>query len=196
MKIIKRPFTLALAAIFGAFTFQGTQAQMSAASLNEAELNQSIKATTPAPPTVVGVASSNEAFSTLVAALKAADLVSTLDGQGPFTVFAPTNDAFGKLPDGTVESLLQPENKPTLISILTYHVVSGKFMASDVVQAIKDNNNAFVVETVHGTPLTLSLKNGSVIITDAQGNSSKVTTTDVKASNGVIHVIDTVVLPE
>jgi uncharacterized surface protein with fasciclin (FAS1) repeats len=146
--------------------------------------------------TVVGVASENEDFTTLVAAVQAADLVSTLDGAGPFTVFAPTNEAFGKLPDGTVETLLKPENKPSLTGILTYHVVSGKFMAEDVVKAIQDNDNSFVVETVQGSPLTLSIKDGSVILIDVNGNSSTVTATDVEASNGVIHVIDTVVLPE
>jgi uncharacterized surface protein with fasciclin (FAS1) repeats len=147
-------------------------------------------------PTIVGVASENAAFSTLVAAVKAADLVSTLDGTGPFTVFAPTNDAFGKLPDGTVETLLKPENKGSLTAILTYHVVAGKFMAADVVKAIQENDNAFVVETVQGSPLTLSLKDGKVILVDVNGNSSTISATDVNASNGVIHVIDTVVMPE
>ncbi|MEJ2585953.1 MAG: fasciclin domain-containing protein [Robiginitalea sp.] len=139
--------------------------------------------------TVVGVASENEDFTTLVAAVQAADLVSTLDGAGPFTVFAPTNEAFGKLPDGTVETLLKPENKPSLTGILTYHVVSGKFMAEDVVKAIQDNDNTFVVETVQGSPLTLSIKDGSVILIDVNGNSSTVTSTDVEASNGVIWAV-------
>ena len=147
-------------------------------------------------PTIVGVAAENEVFTTLVAAVKAADLVSTLEGTGPFTVFAPTNDAFGKLPDGTVETLLKPENKSSLTGILTYHVVAGKFMAADVVKAIQNNNNSFVVETVQGSPLTLSLKDGKVILIDENGNSSTVTATDVGASTGVIHVIDTVVMPK
>ena len=159
-------------------------------------------ATTPAvnpmqtEPTVVGVASRNESFTTLVAALKAANLVTTLDGQGPFTVFAPTNDAFGKLPEGTVASLLESQNLPTLTKILTYHVVAGEFKAADVVKAIQENNNAFPVQTVAGEVLTLSLQDGSVILTDVAGNTSKVTATDVAASNGVIHVIDTVVMPQ
>lgn len=147
-------------------------------------------------PNIVGVAAQNEAFTTLVAAVKAADLVKTLSGTGPFTVFAPTNDAFGKLPDGTVETLLKPENKSSLTGILTYHVVSGKYMASDVVEAIIENDNAFVIETVQGSPITLSLKEDKVILIDVNGNSSTITATDVNASNGVIHVIDTVVMPE
>ena len=179
MKLLKTSLTLALAGVLSLGFVQQSNAQMSSPT-----------------PTVVGVASNNEVFSTLVAAVKAADLVGTLNGNGPFTVFAPTNDAFGKLPDGTVETLLKPENKQSLTGILTYHVVAGNFMAADVVKAIQDNNNSFVVETVQGSPLTLSIKDGNVILIDANGNSSTVTATDVKASNGVIHVIDTVVLPE
>jgi len=179
MKLLRSTLTLALFGFLSLGFVQQSNAQMSTT-----------------PPTIVGVAADNEVFSTLVAAVKAADLVGTLDGAGPFTVFAPTNDAFGKLPDGTVETLLKPENKASLTGILTYHVVAGKFMAADVVKAIQDNNNAFVVQTVQGSPLTLSLQDGSVILVDAQGNSSKITATDVKASNGVIHVIDTVVMPE
>ncbi len=179
MKLLKTSITLALAGFLSLGFVQKSNAQMSSAT-----------------PTVVGVASENEVFSTLVAAVKAADLVGTLNGSGPFTVFAPTNDAFGKLPDGTVETLLKPENKQSLTGILTYHVVAGKFMAADVVKAIQDNNNAFVVKTVQGSPLTLSIRDGNVILTDANGNSSTVTATDVNASNGVIHVIDTVVMPK
>lgn len=147
-------------------------------------------------PTIVGVASNNAQFSTLVAAVGAADLAGTLNSAGPFTVFAPTNEAFEKLPAGTVETLLKAENKSTLTQILTYHVVAGKFMAKDVIEAIKANNNAYPVETVEGSVLTLSLKDGMVILTDAKGQTSTVTTADVAASNGVIHVIDTVVMPE
>ena len=179
MNLFKSSITFALIGILSLGFVQQSNAQMSKT-----------------PPTVVGVAADNEVFSTLVAAVKAADLVSTLSGTGPFTVFAPTNDAFGKLPDGTVETLLKPENKTSLTGILTYHVVAGKFMAADVVKAIKENNNSFVVQTVQGSPLTLSIQDGSVILVDANGNSSKVTATDVKASNGVIHVIDTVVMPK
>ena len=145
---------------------------------------------------IVGVAASNEDFSTLVAAVKAADLVSTLQGDGPFTVFAPTNKAFEKLPDGTVQTLLKPENKEALQGVLTYHVVPGKLMATDVVKAIEAGNGKAKVTTVSGGTLTAMMKDGAVWLKDENGNKSKITATDVKASNGVIHVIDTVVLPE
>lgn len=147
-------------------------------------------------PTIVGVASGNENFSTLVAAVKAADLVGTLSSEGPFTVFAPVNAAFEALPDGTVETLLKPENKQKLTSILTYHVVSGKVMAADVVKAINDNGGEYMVETVQGNKLTLSLDGQNVILTDAKGGTATVAQADVAASNGVIHAIDAVVMPE
>ena len=146
-------------------------------------------------PNIVGVAISNENFTTLVAAVKAAELVETLSGTGPFTVFAPLNSAFDKLPSGTVEGLLKPESKDALTSILTYHVVAGKFMAADVVKAIGDNNGSFAIPTVQGGTLTATLNGDSVILTDTKGNTSKVVLTDVAASNGVIHAIDTVVMP-
>ncbi|MFD2564306.1 fasciclin domain-containing protein [Aquimarina rubra] len=146
-------------------------------------------------PTIVGVAAANENFTTLVAAVKAAGLVETLNGDGPFTVFAPVNDAFAKLPEGTVDGLLKPESKETLTAVLTYHVVSGKFMAADVVKAISDGGGTFTITTVQGGTLTASLDGDSVILTDAKGGKSKVILTDVSASNGVIHAIDTVVMP-
>lgn len=146
-------------------------------------------------PTIVGVAASNENFTTLVAAVKAAELVETLNGKGPFTVFAPLNDAFAKLPEGTVEGLLKPESKETLTAVLTYHVVSGKFVAADVVKAIQDGNGTFTITTVQGGTLTASLDGDSVVLTDAKGGKSKVVLTDVAASNGVIHAIDSVVMP-
>lgn len=146
--------------------------------------------------TIVSVAASNENFTTLVAAVKAAGLVDVLNGKGPFTVFAPVNSAFDKLPEGTVGNLLKPENKNLLTAILTYHVVAGKFKAKDVVKAIKANNGKFVIKTVQGGKLTASISNGKVILTDAKGNTSKVIITDVKASNGVVHAIDSVVMPQ
>ena len=145
---------------------------------------------------IVQVASGSDQFSTLVAAVKAADLVSTLQSDGPFTVFAPTNSAFAKLPSGTIESLLKAENKPTLSKILTYHVVAGKFKAHDVVDAIQKNNGKFSVKTVSGGTLTASLNGSTVLLTDENGNVSAVTKTDLSATNGVIHVIDSVVLPK
>lgn len=147
-------------------------------------------------PTIVGVAAGNENFTTLVAAVKAADLVATLNSEGPFTVFAPVNDAFDKLPEGTVATLLKPENKATLTAVLTYHVVAGKFMAADVLAAIKKNKGSFKITTVQGGVLTASLKGGKVVLTDEKGGMSTVVLTDVGASNGVIHAIDTVVMPK
>jgi uncharacterized surface protein with fasciclin (FAS1) repeats len=134
------------------------------------------------PGTIVDVAAGNPDFSTLVTAVKAAGLVDTLSGKGPFTVFAPTNAAFAKLPAGTVESLLKPENKDKLTAILTYHVVSGKVLAADVVK-LKS------ADTVNGKAVTINTANGVKV------NNANVTATDVKASNGVIHVIDTVLIP-
>jgi uncharacterized surface protein with fasciclin (FAS1) repeats len=147
-------------------------------------------------PNIVGVAAGNEAFSTLVAAVKAAGLVETLSSDGPFTVFAPTNDAFAKLPEGTVAGLLEPESKDQLTAILTYHVVAGKFEAAAVIEAINGNNGKFTVDTVQGGKIDLSLDNGNVVLTDANGNTSVVIIPDVAASNGVIHAIDTVVMPQ
>lgn len=155
----------------------------------------SFSTTTMAQSDVVDVAVSSKDHSTLVAAVKAADLVNTLKGEGPFTIFAPTNSAFDALPEGTVESLLKPESKGTLSNILTYHVVAGNFQAADVLAAIKKGGGKFTVKTVSGAILTASLKDGNVILTDANGNNATVTATDLKASNGVIHVIDAVVLP-
>lgn len=146
--------------------------------------------------TIVTVATSNENFTTLVAAVKAAGLVDVLNSEGPFTVFAPINDAFGKLPEGTVGTLLKPENKKLLTSILTYHVVAGEFKANDMLKAIKDNNRKFTIKTVQGNSLTASLKDGNVILTDVKGNISTIVITDVAASNGIVHAIDTAVMPE
>jgi len=146
-------------------------------------------------PTIVGVAAGNDDFSTLVAAVKAADLVDTLNGDGPFTVFAPVNDAFAALPDGTLEMLLEEENKPALQTVLTYHVVSGKVKAADLVALIRDNGGEATVETVAGVTLTAAIVDGDVTLTDQAGNAIKVLATDVPASNGVIHMIGGVLLP-
>lgn len=134
--------------------------------------------------------------TTLVAAVKAADLVDVLSSDGPFTVFAPTNDAFSKLPEGTVESLLKPENKKTLQTVLTYHVVEGKWNAKDVLMMIKKGDGKAEIKTVSGGTLTAWVKNKDVYISDENGNSAKVTIANVNQSNGVIHVIDTVLLPK
>jgi uncharacterized surface protein with fasciclin (FAS1) repeats len=145
---------------------------------------------------IVDIAVGSEAHSTLVAAVKAADLVTVLKGDGPFTVFAPVNDAFGKLPAGTVDNLLKAENKATLAKILTYHVVAGNLDAAAVLAAIKKGNGSVTLTTVSGGKLTASLDNGKVKLADEKGGSAYVTTTDLKGSNGVIHVIDSVVLPK
>ena len=134
--------------------------------------------------------------TTLVAAVKAAGLVETLSSAGLFTVFAPTNKAFDKLPAGTVETLVKPENKATLTSILTYHVVAGKMSASDVVAAIRAGNGKAMLKTVQGGTLTASMRGKKVIITDEKGGMSKVTIANVNQSNGVIHVSDTVLMPK
>ncbi len=145
--------------------------------------------------TIVDVASSNPDFSTLVTAVNAADLGATLSGPGPFTVFAPNDAAFAKLPAGTLEDLTKPENKQALADILTYHVVSGDVNAEALTKMISDNGGTAELTTVNGAMLTAKVDGGNVVLTDAAGNMSTVTATDVDASNGVIHVIDTVVMP-
>lgn len=144
---------------------------------------------------IVDIAAGSSDFTTLVTALKAADLVGALEGDGPFTVFAPTNDAFAKLPAGTVETLVKPENKAKLSSILTYHVVSGKLDATAVIDAIKKGKGKAVLTTLSGAKLTASIVKGKVVLTDENGGQATVTATDLKATNGVIHVIDGVLLP-
>jgi len=133
--------------------------------------------------------------TTLVAAVKAAGLVDTLSGPGPFTVFAPTNAAFGKLPAGTVDNLVKPENKATLTKILTYHVVAGRLSAADLMATAKMGAGKNTVKTVEGETLTVTAKSGAVWLTDAKGGMSKVTVPNVFQSNGVIHVVDTVLMP-
>lgn len=145
--------------------------------------------------TLVDVAAGNDQFSTLVTALKTAGLVGTLEGDGPFTVFAPANSAFAKLDDATLGALLQPENKAKLTEILTYHVVAGNFKAKDVINAVKASGGTFTIETVSGGKLEVTVEGSTVLLTDENGGVSAVTATDVAASNGTIHVIDSVVLP-
>ena len=134
--------------------------------------------------------------TTLVAAVKAAGLVDTLQGAGPFTVFAPTNEAFAALPAGTVDTLLKPENKDKLTKVLTCHVVAAKALAADVAKMAKADGGAHQVKTVGGCELTLKAKGGKVTVTDENGNVAHVTIADVRQSNGVIHVIDKVLLPK
>jgi len=134
--------------------------------------------------------------TTLVAAVKAAGLVETLESKGPFTVFAPTNAAFDKLPKGTVETLVKPENKKTLATILTYHVVAGKWSAADIAAGIKKGNGKYTAKTVQGGNLTFSMSGKDIVVTDEKGGKAKITIADVNQSNGVIHVIDTVLMPK
>jgi uncharacterized surface protein with fasciclin (FAS1) repeats len=147
-------------------------------------------------PNIVGVAAGNADFSTLVTAVEAAGLVETLSGDGPYTVFAPNNAAFAKLPAGTVDGLLKPESVDKLKAVLTYHVLSGKFDAATVIDAINKNNGKYSVTTVQGGKIVLSLMDGKVMLTDANGGTAMVVLADVAASNGVIHAIDTVVMPK
>lgn len=145
---------------------------------------------------IVDVAAGSKAHTTLVAAVKAADLVTTLKSKGPFTVFAPTNDAFAKLPAGTVDDLLKPENKATLAGLLTYHVIAGNLNAIAVLAAIKKSGGKAVLTTVAGGKLSASVVKGKVVLTDEKGGTATVTATDLAATNGVIHVIDAVLLPK
>ncbi|MDP2454677.1 MULTISPECIES: fasciclin domain-containing protein [unclassified Kaistella] len=133
--------------------------------------------------------------TTLVAAVKAAGLVETLSSKGPFTVFAPTNEAFAKLPAGTVDILVKPENKETLTKILTYHVVPGKISSKELMTWIKKNGGKYMAKTVQGEELTFWMKGQKLYVTDAKNNSAQITIADVNQSNGVIHVIDTVLMP-
>jgi uncharacterized surface protein with fasciclin (FAS1) repeats len=144
---------------------------------------------------IVENAVNSKDHTTLVAAVKAAGLVETLEGPGPFTVFAPTNEAFDKLPPGTVSTLLKPENKATLVKVLTYHVVAGKVSAADLIAQIKSGDGKATLTTVEGEPLIASLMDGKVMLTDAKGGRATVTIADVNQSNGVIHVVDAVLLP-
>lgn len=145
--------------------------------------------------TIVDNAMASKDHTTLVAAVKAAGLVETLSGPGPFTVFAPTNAAFAKLPAGTVDTLVQPANKAQLTTILTYHVVAGTMTSKSIAAAIKAGGGTATLTTVQGGPLTAKMMRGKLILTDAKGGTSTVTIKDVMQSNGVIHVVDTVLMP-
>ncbi len=145
---------------------------------------------------IVENAMNSKDHTTLVAAVKAAGLVETLEGTGPFTVFAPTNEAFNKLPAGTVDGLLKPENKNKLTSVLTYHVIAGRIDSKSLMDWIKKNGGTYTATTVQGGKLMFSMKGKDLMVMDESGNSAMVTIKDVYQSNGVIHVIDTVLLPK
>ncbi len=145
--------------------------------------------------TIVANALNSDDHTTLVAAVKAAGLVDTLNSKGPFTVFAPTNEAFAKLPAGTVDTLVKPENKALLTKILTYHVIAGKYDSKAIAAKISDGGGKAMFKTVEGEDLTATMDGPTLVLTDAKGNQSKVTIGDVYQSNGVIHVVDTVLMP-
>ncbi|SDB33244.1 Uncaracterized surface protein containing fasciclin (FAS1) repeats [Flavobacteriaceae bacterium MAR_2010_188] len=144
---------------------------------------------------VVGVASTTTDFKTLTKAIKGADLVATLNGEGPFTVFAPTDAAFNKIPQEKLKGLMNPASKSDLKTILTYHVLPGKITAEELIASINDNGGQYIATTVEGTELTFSLQGETVVLTDANGGTATVITADVDASNGIIHGIDTVIMP-
>jgi uncharacterized surface protein with fasciclin (FAS1) repeats len=150
----------------------------------------------PGEKSIVEIAVGSKDHTTLVTALKAADLVTTLSGKGPFTVFAPTNAAFNKIPADALANLLKPENKATLAGILTYHVVAGNIDAETLTNLIKKSKGVAVVKTVNGQELKASIENGKVVLTDAKGGKATVVAADLKASNGVIHVTDAVSMPK
>jgi uncharacterized surface protein with fasciclin (FAS1) repeats len=145
--------------------------------------------------TIVQNAAESNDHTTLVAAVKAAGLVDTLNGLGPFTVFAPTNEAFAKLPPETVASLMRPENKAALVKLLTYHVVAGKMTIARIRSAIKEGRGSAMLTTIEGEPLTATLYDDRVVLTDAKGGASRVTIENVMQSNGLIHVVDAVLTP-
>ena len=170
-----------------------------AATTTEASAESTASAASAETPaasgTIVEVAQGNADFSTLVSAVQAAGLVETLNGACPFTVFAPTNAAFEKIPAETLQGLLTPEQRDTLTAVLTYHVVSGRVDAATLIEQIQAGGGSATVTTVQGGELTARVVEGGVVLTDAAGNESRVVQTDVTASNGVIHAIDTVVMP-
>ncbi|WP_375395593.1 fasciclin domain-containing protein [uncultured Sphingomonas sp.] len=146
--------------------------------------------------TIVQNAANAPNLTTLVAAVKAADLAATLSGPGPFTVFAPTNEAFGRLAPGTVDTLLKPENKPSLVKVLTYHVIAGNISGAQLMQRIAAGGGSATLTTVEGEPLTATMANGVIALTDVNGNKSYVETADVRQSNGVVHVVNGVLIPK
>ena len=186
----KTLFSLAFVALFSI----GTTTTVSAQS----KVKTVMVGGAPMYPTknIVENAVNSKDHTTLVAAVKAAGLVETLQSAGPFTVFAPTNDAFGKLPAGTVETLVKPENKATLTKILTYHVVAGRMTAADLTKAIKAGKGSATLKTVSGGTLTAMAKGKTIMLKDEKGGVSTVTIANVLQSNGVIHVVNTVLMPK
>ena len=187
MKMIFPPVTLSLAATLLAFGAPASAKMMGNPMVGGAAMSPS--------KDIIDNAVNSKDHTTLVAAVKAAGLVDTLKSKGPFTVFAPTNEAFAKLPTGTVETLLKPENKAMLAKVLTYHVVPGRMTASDIAAKAKANGGKAMLTTVEGEKITLWEKAGGWYVTDAKGGSAKITIANVMQSNGVIHVVDAVLMP-
>jgi uncharacterized surface protein with fasciclin (FAS1) repeats len=186
--------TLAFAALLLSGLFLSAQSQAQGGMKGEKTVMVGGAAMYPSKDIVSNALNSKD-HTTLVAAVKAAGLLETLQGAGPFTVFAPTNAAFKKLPFGTVDNLLKPENKATLTSVLTYHVVSGRLDSKELMQKIKDGNGTYELTTVEGGKLWIMQKGNGLMLKDEKGNMAHVTIKDVYQSNGVIHVIDTVLMP-
>ncbi|MDQ1590464.1 MAG: hypothetical protein QOG71_1091 [Pyrinomonadaceae bacterium] len=186
-----------LSLMLGMFALAGTTASAQMMSDSKKDGNPTVGgAAMYKTKNIVENAVESPIHTTLVAAVKAAGLVETLSGKGPFTVFAPTDDAFAKLPAGTVETLVKPENKATLTGILTYHVVAGRMDSKALAKAIKKGGGKATLKTVNGGTLTATMHGNGIMLTDAKGGTAMVTTADVYQSNGVIHVIDTVVMPK
>src|SRR6516165_5095325 len=189
MKLSTLPTAVAVAAlVFAAVAATPTRAQMKEQTVTVGGA--------PMYPSknIIQNAVNSKDHTTLVAAVKAAGLVETLQGPGPFTVFAPTNAAFAKLPAGTVDTLLKPENKSQLVGVLTYHVVPGRYTAKDLIEMVKRDGGKTMLKTVEGDELTFESRDGALWVTDANGDSAKITIKNVMQSNGVIHVIDTVLM--
>ena len=186
-KTIISTVSLAVALLFGTTAMAQAKMKKDTKMVGGAEMYPS--------KDIISNAVNSKDHTTLVAAVKAADLVETLQGDGPFTVFAPTNAGFDKLPEGTVATLLKPENKGKLQSILTYHVLAGNFSGKDIMKAIKKGGGKATFKTVNGAMITAMMDGKALVLKDTAGNTTMVTIADVNQSNGVIHVIDTVVLP-
>jgi uncharacterized surface protein with fasciclin (FAS1) repeats len=187
--------TLALAVLLLTGTFLSVHSQAQGTMKNEKTVMVGGAAMYPSKDIIANAVNSKD-HTTLVAAVKAAGLVETLQGAGPFTVFAPTNAAFEKLPAGTVDNLLKEENKPALTGVLTYHVVAGTLGSNELMQGIKKGNGSYELTTVAGGKLWIMQKGNSLSLKDEKGNLANVTIKDVNQSNGVIHVIDTVLMPK
>ncbi len=192
----KSLIAVGLASLLGACASMGSKSPSASMSDNKADTKMVGGAAMYPSKDIVDNAVNSKDHTTLVAAVKAAGLVETLKSPGPFTVFAPTNEAFSALPAGTVDTLLKPENKATLTKVLTYHVVSGRVDSAALAEQIRAGGGRASLKTVSGGTLVASMSGSNVVITDEKGGSAKVTIADVYQSNGVIHVVDKVLLPQ